>query len=115
MKTWQPISLEELNANISKAIENMDTTEFALWRYIKITPEKWKETEYGEMGGGFWVVAIFGKYVLWYNDIEEGFNVSSYLKYGEIGTYGCEQDELNTVVYRLYEDIKQGRFFYSLT
>ncbi|MFP9112868.1 hypothetical protein ACLI1A_02930 [Flavobacterium sp. RHBU_3] len=114
MKTWQPIPLEALNANISKAVANMSITELALWHYIKITPEKWQETEYGNEGSGFWVVGIFGRQVLWYNDIEEGFNVSSYSKYGEIGTYACEQDELNTVVYRLYEDIKTGKVFFNL-
>ncbi len=92
----------------------MDATELALWHYIKIDPEKWQETEYGNKGGGFWAVGIFGRQVLWYNDIEEGFNVSSYRNYGVIGNYTCEQNELNTVLYRLHEDIKTGKNFYNL-
>jgi hypothetical protein len=114
MNTWTPIPLEALNAEISKAIADMDSTELALWRYIKIAPEKWQETEYGNEGGGFWAIGIFGRQVLWYNDIEEGFNVSSYRNYGTIGNYACKQDELSAVLYRLLEDIKTGKLFYNL-
>jgi len=114
MNTWTPISLEQLNAYISTATEYMDATALTLWHYIKITPEKWQETEYGNEGGGFWVVGIFGRQVLWYNDIEEGFNVSSYLNYGIIEKYAPEQNKLDWVVYRLLEDIKTGKYFYNL-
>lgn len=114
MDSWQPIPLEQLTSEIGKAIANMDAAELALWHYIKIAPEKWKETEYGNEGGGFWAVGIFGRQVLWYNDIEEGFNVSSYRYYGVIDNYACEQEELNRVLYRLAEDIKAGKHFYNL-
>lgn len=28
---------------------------------------------YGDEGNGFWVVAIYGKNIIWYNDIEDGY------------------------------------------
>jgi hypothetical protein len=72
------------------------------WQLIKIEPEKWQEEEFGEQGGGLWVVGIAGKRVIWYNDIEEGFNLSNYSKYGEIEGYMCEQLELSYIVWQLY-------------
>ncbi|WP_187264638.1 hypothetical protein [Pontibacter beigongshangensis] len=57
------------------------------WEYIKIQPEKWAEKTMGEEGGGFWVVGIIGKSAIYYNDIEEGYNFSSFATYGEIDHY----------------------------
>ncbi len=65
------------------------------WNSVRITPVKWEEDEYGQEGSGFWAVAIFNSHVIWYNDIEEGFNYSSYTSYGKIDEYKCEQDELH--------------------
>jgi len=44
------------------------------------------------------VVAIYGKTIIWYNDIEEGFNHSSYRQYGEIKECWCNQDNLEWVL-----------------
>ncbi|MEO1675926.1 MAG: hypothetical protein AAFR72_10960, partial [Pseudomonadota bacterium] len=41
---------------------------------------------------GFWVVGIIGQTVLWYNDIEEGFNHSKYSNFGTIDDYWCDQN-----------------------
>ena len=35
-------------------------------------PAKWKEPNFGDEGGGFWIVAICGTKVIWNNDIEDG-------------------------------------------
>lgn len=75
------------------------------WFAIKIDSEKWEEETYGAEGGGFWVVALLGKVVIWYNDIEEGSNVSKYNDYGIIAEYGCSQDELGMVVSSLWSTI----------
>lgn len=78
------------------------------WERIKIAPVKWIETDFGKEGNGFWVVAICGKRVIWYNDIEEGFNISHYDVQGEIGEYHCEQDELSWAVLKLFDIVKFG-------
>ncbi|ASK32832.1 hypothetical protein CEY12_19485 [Chryseobacterium sp. T16E-39] len=75
---------------------------------MRVKPQKWNEKEYGNEGNGFWVVAIVGQRVIWYNDIEEGFNISSYKEYGEIEEYLCNQDELKYAVMKLYKLIKFG-------
>ncbi|WP_316633023.1 hypothetical protein [uncultured Flavobacterium sp.] len=106
MEQWGPISLNELYDKIQKIEKDLDGELKNFWDLIKIDPIKWEEKEYGELGGGFWVVGIFGHQVIWYNDIEEGFNISDYKTFGKIEDYWCNQDELVHVVYRLFRLVK---------
>lgn len=59
----------------------------------------------GEDGGGFWVVGIIGKAVIYYNDIEEGYNLSQFTNYGEIDNYRASQIELYQMIESLFEEI----------
>ena len=106
MEEWEPISLSELFDEIQKTEKDLDVELKNFWDLIKIDPVKWEEKDYGEMGGGFWVVAICGYKIIWFNDIEEGFNISDYKTFGEIENYCCNQDELVHVVYRLFQLLK---------
>ncbi len=105
---WIPISETELYDEIAKteALLNDDLRNF--WQLIKIGPEKWPEDAFGKDGGGFWVVALCGRRLIWYNDIEDGFNISTYSTYGHIDEYWCNQSELNEAVIRLYSLIQFG-------
>jgi len=105
MGEWTAISEEELYAEIQKTEKDLDGSYMDFWQSIKIEPVKWTENSYGEEGGGFSIVAINGNNVIWYNDIEEGFNISEYSIYGEIGSYSCEQDELAWAVIKLFNYI----------
>jgi hypothetical protein len=67
------------------------------------------ERDFGDEGGGFWVVAILGHKVIWYNDIEGGFNTSTYKKYGQIDEYKCNQVDLNCCVEGLFDTLKYNR------
>lgn len=91
---WQPVSLSDLEALIHSAHVRMEIGQRRLWEQIRITPEKWIQHPWGDLGGGFWVVATTDQTVIWYNDIEEGFNVSPYTVHGTIDEYRCNQDEL---------------------
>jgi hypothetical protein len=108
MEQWEPISLNELYNEILKTEKDLNGELKNFWNLIKIVPVKWKEEEYGTLGGGFWVVAICGYKVVWYNDIEEGFNISEYKTFGKIEDYWCNQDELIWSVSRLFELVKFG-------
>ncbi len=107
---WKPISLIDLENLVLAGELELDDEQRNFWDIIRIEPEKWEEKEYGNEGGGFWVVAIFGKEVIWYNDIEDGFNISKYVKYGEIKTYECSQNELNWSVIGIMERITANRY-----
>ncbi|MBS7255828.1 hypothetical protein [Flavobacterium branchiicola] len=107
MENWEPIALNELYGEIRKNENDLTKKEKNFWNLIKINPIKWQEKKYGEMGGGFWVVAICGTKIIWYNDIEEGFNICDYTVFGEIEEYSCDQDELIWSVKRLFGLIKK--------
>ena len=106
---WTPITIENLKNLILKGELELNDNQLNFWDLIKIKPEKWKEKEYGTEGGGFWVVAIFGREIIYYNDIEEGFNISTYKKYGEIDEYWCNQSDLNWTIIGLMDRIKAHR------
>ena len=59
------------------------------------------------MGGGFWVVAVIGDRCFWYNDIEDGFNISRYQAMGQIDEYGCNQTELDRCIRAFLADLTQ--------
>lgn len=82
-----------------------------LWELIRISPIKWQQDPYGTLGGGFWVVAIYGSKVIWFNDIEEGFNRSRWMTMGVLSEYGCNQDELQWTVQHVLDDLKEGQEF----
>lgn len=105
---WQPISETELWEKISSAEGRMSPPIFRLWEAIKITPEKWSEQAYGLEGEGFWVVAVIGNRAIWFNDIEDGFNCSSYKVPGKLAEYFCNQDELEIAVQNIFRIIETG-------
>ena len=105
---WKPITEIKLLDEIQKTETDLNGDLWNFWQLIKIEPEKWSEPEFGNEGSGFWVVGICGKKVIWYNDIEDGFNISDYKEYGQIEGYYCNQDELCWAVTRLFDLIKFG-------
>jgi len=98
---WKPIEIEELNVLIEKAINKMSETQRQFWTKISIAPIKWKEKDFGEKGNGFWAIGVYENKIIWYNDIEEGFNVSTFKISGIINEYGTEQDELQWAVNKI--------------
>jgi hypothetical protein len=91
---WKPITRKALLARIAQGYDAMNEPSRRLWEAVRIEPEKWQQHPYGDPGLGFWAVAIVGRTVIWYNDIENGFNRSTYSEYGTIDDYWCNDDEL---------------------
>lgn len=98
MNDWTPITEAKLYELITSSENEMSFKEQRYWDKIKINPEKWNENSYGNEGNGFWAVGVMGNEVIWYNDIEDGFNISKYSAYGTIDEYLCNQDELHHVI-----------------
>jgi hypothetical protein len=105
---WSPISLIDLNKVIDVSVTELDAAGRRMWDLIRIEPAKWRLSPWGDEGGGFWVVANFGHQVLWFNDIEDGFNVSRYTQNGIIDEYFCNQDELKHSISAIREFIESG-------
>ena len=107
--TWQPITEAQLSDEINRSVANMTLEQRRLWDAIHVLPQKWKLSPWGDVGGGFWIVAIIGQTVAWYNDIEDGFNRSSYSQMGVINDYWCNQDNLNWTIQYLLDEIQYGK------
>ena len=101
MHKWTPITLQELQKLIKSEVSKMTSEQLKIWKEISVSPEKWEEKDYGREGGGFWVVAITEGEIIWYNDIEDGFNISKSSANGKIEEYWAEQDELQWTINKL--------------
>jgi hypothetical protein len=72
----------------------MDPPQLAFWNQVRVQPVKWAMSPWGDLGGGFWVVAVIGQKCIWFNDIEDGFNTSGFKSFGVIAEYWCNQSSL---------------------
>ena len=106
---WAPLSEDDLRQAIADASDRMSPRQRSLWQAIAISPAKWSQSPYGDDGGGFWAVGIIGNVVVWYNDIEEGFERSRYMSHGSIAEYTCRQFKLEHVVEQLLSLIETGQ------
>ncbi len=93
MDTWQPISTEELDAVLAAQIGDCSPAQQELFERCKITPYLAPINRLGNAEAVF-VVARAGDLVLYYEDVEEGFNISTLSPDGSIATPGYEQWEL---------------------
>lgn len=75
--SWIPITFDKVYDIILESEKELSGEHLNFWELIKIYPEKWTEKTFGKKGKGFWVVGLISRNVIWYNDIEEGFNISS--------------------------------------
>src|SRR5436190_23814622 len=96
--TWHPLAEVDLWDKLNQAWDRMTREQRLVWEAIRILPEKWSLTPYGNQGGDFWVVGLIGRTVIWYNDVEEGFNRSPYNRIGTISEYYCNQDGLEIAI-----------------
>jgi len=108
MSEWRPISREELHLLVAESLGSAAAEGRRIFDLVRIIPEKWALPPWGDEGGGFWVVGVLGRYAIWYNDIEEGFNVSVYCEWGLLADYTCDQLELHHWLFRLSSAIAGG-------
>jgi len=105
---WQPITEAALRERIAQGEARMSVEQLRLWRLVRIEPAKWRQEPWGNQGGGFWAVGLIGQSVLWYNDIEEGFNRSICTRHGTIDDYFCNHDELEVTMGFLVSALERG-------
>jgi hypothetical protein len=108
---WAPISLDELETLLARDLLECPSELIDFFETVRILPAKWSQKPYGVEGGGFWVVATKQDIVLWYNDIEDGFNVSRFVTPGQIpdNEYWCNHDSLRVALIRLAEKALNAR------
>jgi hypothetical protein len=108
---WIPVKKDKIEKDIEYCVDILLDNPKCLkfWEYIKIKPEKWQEKTMGGEGGGFWAVAILGKTVIYYNDIEGGYNLSNFTHFGEIDDYCCSQSELHEMIQSIFNEIEKQK------
>lgn len=97
-----PISLNTIMDLIADGEAEMEQEMLSLWNAIKMTPEKWSQVSYPNKEIKFWVVGLTGNTAIYYNDLEEGFNISGFKTYGHLDDWGYEQDELQWTMIKLF-------------
>jgi hypothetical protein len=100
MDTWQPISTEELDAIIAAQLADCSPEQRQFFDHCKIARHLAKIDRLGTTETVF-VVARAGDLVLYYEDVEGGFNISSLRPDGSIASPGYEQWELRHALWHL--------------
>ena len=95
-------------AKLVAAHKWMNTQQQWLWDAIQIKLQRRVQEPWGVPGGGFWAVGIIGQTVIWYNDIEDGFECSRYIRHGTIPYYCCNQYGLEHILQRLLSGYASG-------
>lgn len=104
---WTPSPLDKLYDLILHAENEMRGELERLWELVKIFPEKWPRESYGPPEG-FWVVAICGRNLIWYDDIEECFCTSEYTTYGRFAGDCSVSHSLQSNVQALLAQVQFG-------
>lgn len=92
--TIPPLSEAKLYDLLLKEEAKLRPRADRMWELVKIEPERWDAPVYGSGSASFWVVGIIGKRVLWYNEFEGEFTMSSFETYGDIADEHLAGSEL---------------------
>ena len=108
MNNWKPVEKSWIDNDLENQFWLLDEPQQRFRNLIKVMPQKWQLSPIGDLGGGFYVVAIFGNQVLYFNDIEKGYNISEFNTFGVINDYFCNQNELHHSINYLYDTVRAG-------
>jgi predicted esterase YcpF (UPF0227 family) len=99
METWEPISAAELEDLLSQQLTDCEPELVAVFETYKVAPFRAPIDRYGREESVF-VVARKGDEVLYFEDVEDGFNFSPISPHGKILEHWCNQDELKHALRR---------------
>lgn len=94
---WQPVSLAELQELVSKELQRCTQNQkeaFTLFRvpFYQVPVHRFGKRE------SVWVVAKLPSALLYYEDVEEGFELGILDEDGALQDHGCHQYELSHVL-----------------
>jgi len=90
---WRPASVEEVKSIVNSDLSACDDEQIATFRRYAVEPYVAPILRYGAMETVV-VVARKGEEVIYWEDVEEGFNVSPIGEGRRIREHWCNQDEL---------------------
>ena len=90
---WRAITLDEMQALIADELARCSTEDFDLFQKIKIEPKKIR-FDRGAFAEDAFIVAQIGKKIIFFDDIEDGFEVGTPDDDGVLRFRGVGQFEL---------------------
>ena len=93
---------------INAGRERMTVAQRRLWDVICIDPEQWTHRSPLRDDQRIWVIALIGRSVISYNDIEGGFDRSNFIRYGEVAELGWGQADLEVTVQEILNELELG-------
>ena len=93
MDEWQPATVEYVKQLAISDLQECDEAQLALFKKVAVNPYRAPISRYGNIDTVV-VIARNGSEVIYYEDEEEGFNVSPIGPDGTILEHWCNHDEL---------------------
>lgn len=93
MDDWRPATVDEVNEIVASDLKACDSEQLAAFKKFRVQPFVAPIMRYGNMESVV-VVAGNGDQVIYYEDVEDGFNVSPLNPEGQVLEHWCNQDEL---------------------
>ena len=93
MDDWQAATIEEVNHIVVRDLKDCDAEQLAAFGKYRVAPFPAPIVRYGKTESVV-VVARNGDQVIYYEDVEDGFNVSPISPDGRVLEHWSNQDEL---------------------
>jgi len=93
MDDWQPATIVKVNEIVARDLKACDAEQLAAFSKYRIEPFSAPIVRYEQVECVV-VVARNGDQVIYYEDVEDGFNVSRMSSDGQILEHWCNDDEL---------------------
>ena len=90
---WKPARIEEVKNIVETDLANCDDEQLAIFRQYAVEAYAAPILRYGAMDAVV-IVARRGNEVIYWEDVEEGFNIAPIAEDGRILVHWCNQDEL---------------------
>lgn len=93
MKEWKPATVEYVKQLVERGLLDCDAEQLAVFKKFAVQPYNAPIMRYGNKEMVV-VIARNGNQVIYYEDVDDGFNVSPTDSNGDILEHWCNQDDL---------------------
>jgi hypothetical protein len=94
---WNPATIDEVKDILETDLEKCDPQQFAVFRQYSVEPYFAPIVRYGKVEKVVIVAHRAGEVIYW-EDVEEGFNISPLGSDGLVLEHWCNQDDLSTAL-----------------
>jgi hypothetical protein len=102
MATWNPATLEEVQQLLAEGLSELHPAHRKLFERIRIVPRQVPVAD--DPGEFVYVVAEYQGKLLYYSDVEDGWELEFPNSIGGIDARGCNQFKLIHVVHQAFGD-----------